>query len=115
MWCGILVKSYTKELMSVFLSLCENQSQTPDLDTFLTWVAQIKNNSLIFFMKLMWCHVLPIEIYRKGISRNNHHLTIGAEKRIDNLFYQANHPIYQKICLHRDLRRLTLRSNTLNR
>ena len=114
-WCLVIARAFTKELMCVFLDLCNDQKVTPTLDYFLQWIPQITNRSYVFIFKLIWCHLIPVEVFRKGYSRNNHHYVVAAEKKMDALFFQSNHINYQRISIQRDLRRLTLRSTLLQK
>ena len=114
-WCRIIENSFTKELMYVFVSLCVEQEKTPSLELFFDWIPQIKNRSLVFLMKIIWCYLYPIETFRRGASKNNHHYMNSAEKWVDMLFFSDNHTTYQKIVIHRDLRRLSMKSSLLNR
>ena len=114
-WCLIIARSFTKEIMSVFLDLCETQNKPANVDSFLKWIHQIKNRSVIFMLKLIWGHLFPIEVYRRGHSRNNQHYCLAAEKKTDFIFFHGNSTNYQKISILRDLRWLTLKSSLLQR
>ena len=48
-------------------------------------------------------------------SLGNIHYRVAAEKRIDGIFFAGNQTVYQKIAIHRDIRRLALESTSLSR
>jgi hypothetical protein len=66
MWSQIIERSFTRELMRVFILLCHSENLDTSLDAFLTWISQIKDRFLLYVFKIIWCHLLPIETFRKG-------------------------------------------------
>ena len=111
----LIERVFTKELMRVFIEACKNDSISPSINEFFNWVSQIKSRSLIFYFKLIWGHLLPIEIFRKANARNNLHYRIAAEKKVDCIFFAGKQSNYQRIAIERDVRRLALKSTLLNR
>ena len=85
-WCLLIERTFTKELMRIFLLVCETDSLTPDLDTFFHWLKRIENRTLIYIFKLIWGHLFPIEIYRKANSRGNVYFLFGSDIVL-TLFY----------------------------
>jgi hypothetical protein len=106
MWCRIIERSYTLEILSVFVKLCNQRGQEPDLNSFFEWFnTEVKDRFVRHVFKIIWGHVLPIETYRKGNSRNNHHYRIAGEKRMDVFVFQSNHYQYHKALIDRYVQR----------
>ena len=109
MWSHILERSFTREVIRVYLEACFADNQESSLDGFLNWIRfQVKNRFMLFVLKLIWIHLFPCEVFRKGCRLNNVHYRIAAEKRMDVLLFKDNHRNYQLAVLERDYSRLAL-------
>ena len=65
MWSQIIERAYTKEIIAVFLELCDTEHRVPCLNGFLQWIKfQLKNIFVIFVLKIVWVHLFAAEVYR---------------------------------------------------
>ena len=109
MWCQIIERAYTKEVIRTFLEACAKDNRKPNLDGFLLWIRhQVKNIFMIFVLKIVWVHMFAAEVFRKGCRLNNLHFRVAGEKRMEVVLFQDRHRFYQQAVLERDSSRLTM-------